>query len=199
MIALEQVGFRYGEPWVVRGLTARIEDGGVLRLAGPNGSGKTTVLGLILGVLTPAEGRIEGLAGRAKSAVFQKDRLIQHLSALANVRLVLRGGASNAELTSEFDRIGLAREALKAPVRELSGGQRRRVAIVRGLMAESRVVGLDEPFTGIDQEGREQVLSYVRERLDGRDTILITHDESEAKYFGGTLVDLPRPAPSPDR
>jgi NitT/TauT family transport system ATP-binding protein len=191
VIELDQVSFAFDDQLVIDRLTARIADAGLLRLAGPNGSGKTTVLRLILGLLQPTSGCIRGVAGRPMAAVFQQDRLIEHFNALANLRLVLAGRVPTVDLVAEFAEVGLTGAVLRRPVRQLSGGQRRRVAIVRALASSAQLVCLDEPFTGIDADSHQTVLNYVRQRLLGRDAVLITHDPAEADFFGGTLVELP--------
>ena len=202
MIRLTEVGYRYpsGDDWVLRSVSAELPPGGgVLRLSGPNGAGKTTLLRLILGLLTPTAGRIEGVAGRARAAVFQDDRLLEHLTPVGNVRLVTRTPVTNGAITCEFEAIGLAEEAWDRPVAELSGGQRRRVCLVRALMASADVVALDEPFTGIDAASLPAVMEYARARLGGADVILVTHDETQAVVFGGTELLLDGPGDAPAR
>jgi len=193
MIRLMGVGFRYpgADAWAVRDADGELgPGGGVLRVAGPNGSGKTTLLALILGLLEPTQGRLEGVAGRRRAAVFQDDRLIEHLSPVSNVRLAARAPLTNDAISGEFDAIGLAQEAWSRPVSALSGGQRRRVCLVRALVAGADLIGLDEPFTGIDAASLPGVLAYVRDRLGEADVVLITHDEAQAEYFGGDCVRL---------
>jgi NitT/TauT family transport system ATP-binding protein len=191
VIRLNDVAFAYGAEPVLRGVSGGIGHGGVLRVAGPNGSGKTTLLKLILGLLTPDAGSIEGVEGVAKAAVFQEDRLIPHLNPLQNVRLALPGkGPGEQALREHFAQAGLAEQALDRPVAELSGGQRRRVAIVRALAGEAPLVTLDEPFTGIDQASLDQVVAYVRRHTAGRDVVLVTHSPAEAAPFPAQVVNL---------
>jgi len=193
MIRLVDLGFRYpgGDTWVLRDVSAELPaGGGALRLAGPNGCGKSTLLKLILGLRAPTAGRIEGVAGRPLAAVFQEDRLIEHLSPIGNVRLTARTALTNEAITAEFTAIGLAAEAWTRPVSALSGGQRRRVCLVRALLAGAEVIGLDEPFTGIDADALPGVTAYVLDRVRDADVVLITHDEAQAAAFGGPTVAL---------
>ena len=115
---------------------------------------------------------------------------------MGNVRLVLPRGFSRAAVADELRAVGLSDETLRKPVRSLSGGQRRRVALVRGVLAPSELVVLDEPFTGLDAGAKEASLSWVRARLAGRTALLITHDPGEAAYFGASVVRLPGPVAS---
>ena len=190
MIELAGVTKSFGGHLVLGGLSFSLPDQGVTVLMGPNGSGKTTAMKLILGLLEPDSGRIEGTVGRTLSAVFQEDRLVEHLTAVANVHLVLESRVPNEIIEAELTRAGLATQQTDRAVSTLSGGQRRRVAVVRAMMADADVVCLDEPFEGLDAESKEDVMRYVRERTLGKSVLLITHDASEAAWFGGTLVRL---------
>lgn len=188
-IALRGVRKAYGEQVVLDGLDLDLPDGAVTALMGPNGSGKTTIGRIVLGLTTPDAGTVTGLDGRRVAATFQEDRLCEQLTAEGNVRLVLdRSHAADAEVTLRA--AGLDDDALAKPVRDLSGGQRRRVAIVRALVAPADVVVLDEPFKGLDTAARDRLIALVRERCAGRTLILITHDAAEAEALDATLVTL---------
>jgi NitT/TauT family transport system ATP-binding protein len=116
--------------------------------------------------------------------------LCEQLTAVDNVRLVLGRAAGRSAVVAGLGRVGLTGEELRKPVHELSGGQRRRVAIVRALAGEADLVVLDEPFTGLDTEAKTHVLGYASERCDGRTVLLITHDRAEAEWFGARVVHL---------
>ena len=193
MITLRGVTKRFGDEVVLDGLDLDLAEGGVTALMGPNGSGKTTLGRLLLGLAVPDGGVIHGLDGRRRAAVFQEDRLCEQLTAVGNVRLVLDRTTRRSAVVAELRRVGLDGESLAKPVRDLSGGQRRRVAIVRALMAEADLIVLDEPFKGLDAEARILLMEYARERCDGRTTLLITHDPAEAQWSGGRLVEFTRP------
>ncbi|GEN81098.1 sulfate transporter [Actinotalea fermentans] len=175
---------------VLDGLDLDLPDGSVTALMGPNGSGKTTIGRLVLGLEHPDAGAVTGLAGRRVAATFQEDRLCEQLTAERNVRLVL-DRARAADAVAALRAAGLDDDALAKPVRDLSGGQRRRVAIVRALVAPADVVVLDEPFKGLDTAARERLLALVRERCAGRTLLLVTHDAAEAAALNATVVTLP--------
>lgn len=189
MIALRGVTKRFGAHVVLDGFDLDLADD-VTAVMGPNGSGKTTLGRLLLGLETPDGGTITGLDGSRRAAVFQEDRLCEQLSAVGNVRLVLDRGTRRPVVVEELRRVGLDDDSLTKPVRELSGGQRRRVAIVRALMVQAELVVLDEPFTGLDTDARPVVMAYVGERCQGRTTVLVTHDRAEAEWFGARVVEL---------
>lgn len=189
-IGLRGVTRRFGEHVVLDGLDLSLAPGGVTALMGPNGSGKTTVARLLLGLDRPDAGAVEGLDGRPRSAVFQEDRLCPQLSAVDNVRLVLGRGTDRGAVLEALAAVGLDDATVHAPVRELSGGQRRRVAIVRAVLADAELVVLDEPFTGLDQAVKPVTMAWVRDRCAGRTVLLVTHDEREAAWFDARVVHL---------
>ena len=193
MITFASVTKTFGPLVVLRDLSLTLAPGTVTAVLGANGSGKTTLGRLLLGLDTPTSGAITGLAGLRGAAVFQDNLLAPHLTAVGNVRLVLPRSATRAFVEDELRAVGLADESLRKPVRALSGGQRRRVAIVRGVLAPSDVLVLDEPFTGLDTDAKGLTLAWVRDRLDGRTTLLITHDPAEATFLDATVVRLPSP------
>lgn len=190
MITLRGVTRRFGDEVALDRLDLDLVEGAVTVLMGPNGSGKTTLGRLLLGLTVPDSGVLTGLDGRRRAAVFQEDRLCDQLGAVGNVRLVLDRATRRSDVVAELREVGLDGESLVKPVRELSGGQRRRVAIVRALMAEADLLVLDEPFKGLDAEAKTVLMSYVRERCAGRTTLLITHDPTEASWFGARMIEL---------
>lgn len=190
MITLRGVTKRFGEQVVLDRLDLDLADGAVTAVMGPNGSGKTTLARLVLGLTAPDAGTISGTAGHRGAMTFQEDRLCDQLTAVRNVRLVLDRSVPASAVEAELRRVGLDGESLTKPARDLSGGQRRRVAIVRALMADADLVVLDEPFKGLDADGKSVLMAYVRERRADRTMLLITHELSEAEYFGARVVDL---------
>ena len=77
------------------------------------------------------------------------------------------------------------------PVRELSGGMRRRVAILRALLCGADVIALDEPFKGLDEANRRAAMDAVRAVSDDKTVLLVTHDAAEAEFFGGNRLSVP--------
>ncbi len=194
MITLRGVTHRFGDRVVLDGLDLDLPDGTVTTVMGPSGIGKTTLARLLLGLLTPDGGEVRGLDGLRRAAVFQEDRLCEQLDAVGNVRLVLGRGVPPAVVVAELAAVGLAGDDLAKPVHLLSGGQRRRVAIVRALAADADLVVLDEPFTGMDAATKARTMVRVHERCAGRTVLLVTHDPGEAAWFGTRTVRLAAPA-----
>ena len=119
--------------------------------------------------------------------MFQEDRLLENLSPVANIRLV-NPRLHAAGRCSPPLRPCAFRAALDQPARELSGGMRRRVAILRALLAEWDVLLLDEPFKGLDEETKACVLAFVRRAVEGRTAVLVTHDAAEARALGAAQI-----------
>jgi NitT/TauT family transport system ATP-binding protein len=179
------VSFAYQQKPVFEGISA---EASMLVVTGPNGSGKTTLLKLILGLANPSSGVIT--APTRKAAVFQEDRLMEHLTAVGNVRATYPGKIANEAIAAELRAVGLPEEAWWRPVRELSGGQRRRICLARALLPRAELVCLDEPFSGIDDESLPAVRAYTRDRLRGTDTAIATHLAGDRAFFGGTDLRL---------
>ena len=172
MIRLEHVSFAYpgGEP-VLRDFSAELPERGLIRLCGPSGCGKTTLLRLICGLERPTEGRVLGVEPGGAAVVFQEDRLIPWLTALENTAAV-----SDLQRAARWlAELGLEGLEYKRP-EELSGGQRRRVAIARALAYESRLLALDEPFTGLDRPLAERVLELLRGEAARKPVLLVSHE-----------------------
>lgn len=158
---------------------------------GPFGRRKTTLLRILMGLEQADTGRIDGLDGIRLSAVFQEDRLCGQLDGVSTLRLVAPM-LSRADARKTMKAVGLA-NCIGQPTRELSGGQRRRVAILRGLLADYDLLVLDEPFRGLDQETRQLVMEDTRRRCAGQTVLPVTHDPAELEALGANelLAELP--------
>ena len=89
----------------------------------------------------------------------------------------------------------LPEECLDRPVSTLSGGMKRRVAVLRALLTPSDILIMDEPFTGMDEGLKHSVIAYIREKKDGRILILSTHQEEDVALIGGELVQISSSSP----
>lgn len=178
----------YGEKTVLSGLTFTLPAGGRLALMGRSGCGKTTLLRILLGLETADGGRIEGLPPRL-SVVFQEDRLCPDFSAFDNVRLAAPA-AAREEIFACLASLGLGEADGARPVRDLSGGMRRRVAIARAWLAPGELLLLDEPFKGLDDATRAAVTAYLDRTVGGRTLLLVTHDVSDAAALHAPVLSL---------
>ncbi len=176
MAKVENLTVQYGGTAVLENFSAEFPDGGVTAVSGRSGCGKTTLLAVLLGLLRPDGGTVSGF--RQPSAVFQEDRLLPFLSAEKNIAVTAgctEAEAGEALLSVGFDAADRGKRAF-----ELSGGMARRVAIVRAMLAPGDAVLLDEPFKGLDERTRAQVVRFVCENRRGRTMVIVTHDPRDA-------------------
>jgi putative spermidine/putrescine transport system ATP-binding protein len=180
-----------------------LREGGTLALHGSSGAGKTTILRLIAGLLTPSGGSIKldgedvtttPSSGRRIGMVFQQPMLFPYLDVQGNVAFPIRmRGASKTSsrgLAGDYlAMVGMSNFA-KRPVQTLSGGQAQRVALARALAANPRLLLLDEPFAALDVDVRaemQELVVQLRSEI-GLSMILVTHDQREAAVLADDVA-----------
>lgn len=163
-----------------------LESGGTACLMAPSGRGKTTLLRCIAGLEAPDSGQITDLPERI-AYVFQEDRLCDGFSAVDNIRLVTGKALGEGEIRRHLEELGLA-GSLDQPVRELSGGMRRRVVISRAICFGADLLLLDEPFKGLDDEARQQTADYILRHRGAAAILCVTHDREDAAALGGADI-----------
>ena len=188
-----------------------IRSGEIVTLMGPSGSGKSSLLAHVCGML-PMDGNarfevsgqvilngqvLDGLApqDRHVGILFQDDLLFPHLSVGGNLAFALpskiRGRDQRRKRIDEaLESAGLGGFADRDPA-TLSGGQRARVALMRVLLSEPNALLLDEPFSKLDTELRDQIRTFVfdQARLRGLPTLMVTHDPDDGAAAGGRIVN----------
>lgn len=203
-LIFQDIDKSYDGHTVLSGINRRLDMTRSYCLMAPSGAGKTTLLHMTAGLVRPDAGSITVTAdtGSSKetadktagtggtpfsvSMVFQEDRLCEAESALTNVTLACRNERKAVECLEKL----LPKEALQKPVSQLSGGQRRRVCIARALLADSRILLLDEPFTGLDEENRQRAAEVILAYRAGRLLLAATHDEADAGRLDGEIWRL---------
>ena len=188
MLTIEHLTKQFGEKTLFRDLCLTVDGPAVLWA--PSGWGKTTLLRILMGLDTPTAGRVRGV-GRA-AAVFQEDRLCPQLTALQNVTLVLPGSEKQykEQIVSDFQQLGMDAAALALPAARLSGGQKRRTALLRALWAPSDTLLLDEPFTGMDPDTLAAAAALLRTRCGTEPVLLATHDREAIRLLGWPVIEL---------
>lgn len=188
MLTIEHLTKQFGEKMLFRDLCLTVEGPAVLWA--PSGWGKTTLLRILMGLDTPTAGRVRGV-GRA-AAVFQEDRLCPQLTALQNVTLVLPGSEKQykEQIVADFQQLGMDAAALALPAARLSGGQKRRTALLRALWAPSDTLLLDEPFTGMDPDTLAAAAALLRTRCGTEPVLLATHDREAIRLLGWPVIEL---------
>lgn len=185
--------------------------GEVIALMGPSGAGKSTVLDAIAGLsrihsgslslgphtLADASTRVHVAPNRRGVGVLRQDGdLFPHFTAIDNVAFAIRvrgvkTAAARADATAWLDRIGLAHLGAKRPA-ELSGGQARRIALLRALAAKPQLLLIDEPFASLDVEAAQDMRNLIAVQLAEHPTttILVSHDARDALVLAQRLVVL---------
>ncbi len=189
-------------------LSLAVEPGQVVTVMGPSGSGKSSLLSVIGGVVEPgftATGRVwlDGVdltdlpaAARRIGILFQDDLLFPHLSVGGNLMFAvpanIRDRAARRQIAeAALGEVGMSGYGDRDPA-TLSGGQRARVALMRVLLSEPKALLLDEPFSKLDVGLRDQVRRLVFDKVAERrlPVLLVTHDRADAEAAGGPVVTI---------
>ena len=205
MLEVRNLHKRFNERIVADGVNLSVAAGEVVALLGPSGSGKSTLLKIVAGLETADQGSV-WFGGqdvtqlpperRGFALMFQDFALFPHLNVLDNVAFGLieqriPKTAARARARDLLDRFGLGNHAA-AKVWVLSGGEQQRVALARALITAPRALLLDEPFSALDAELRVSLRAEFSQRIQdaGMATLLVTHDESEARAMAQSGVRL---------
>jgi len=199
-LELSEVALSRGERTLVSGLSFRVGPGQLALLLGPNGSGKTTLLRAIAGLSAPAAGSIR-YRGQPVVGMQPDERrhlaYLGHLEALKkdltveeNLRFISKLRGSSDSFYEILATLGLA-SALRRNVRNLSAGQRRRVALAALRVSGARLWLLDEPLTNLDADGRSIVYEWLEAHLSGGGlAVVATHLADELKRSGTVVVEF---------
>ena len=209
MIEYKNVVLRYTDTDILKDVNLRIEDGEFMVLVGPSGSGKTTMLKMINRLLEPTDGNIYMDGKRIKDYVERELRLstgyvlqaialFPNLTVAENIALIpeMKGWSKEqiASKTEELlDKVGLpATDYAHRLPSELSGGEQQRIGIVRAIIAEPKILLMDEPFSALDAISRKQLQALTKDlhKEFGMTTIFVTHDTDEALKLGDRIAVL---------
>ena len=177
MIELKNVSFSYDENQILNNFNLTVNGGECVQLYGISGSGKTTVSRLILGLEKANSGNI--VVPQKISTVFQEDRLLENIDLQKNIRLVL---------SKEF---GLY-DVRKKKISTLSGGMKRRVALVRAIAYSGDALILDEPFNGLDKDNKQIAANIIKREFINKNkpVLLITHIKEDAELLDAKIISI---------
>ena len=178
----------FGDHAVLEDVNMEFAAGKCTVIMGESGCGKTTLLRVLMGFEPYDSGEIIGVPERI-SAVFQEDRLLEDFSALSNIVFAAEKSIKKETIRSHLADVGLP-EIADQRVGELSGGMKRRVAIVRAMLAKKGLLLLDEPLKGLDEQNRERTAGYIRRYSEGITTIIVTHDFDDVALMDAKLIRM---------
>jgi ABC-2 type transport system ATP-binding protein len=204
MLKLDNLSKRYGSRLALNRLNLHLPPGQWVALLGPNGAGKSTLFQIVTGLFAADEGQawVQGVSLRASApqalrcmgVVFQQMSLDLDLSVQANLlfHADLHGlprALAQRRIEEGCHALGLQNERRRA-VRELSGGNRRKVELVRALLHRPALLLMDEPTVGLDPQSRRELLAAIRNEVDARQTTVLwaTHLVEEAERADRVLV-----------
>lgn len=187
VLDLEGVGFAYPGRRVLSGVTLRLRRGEIVALTGRNGSGKTTLAKLAAGLLEPQEGRV---LRRGRAAYLCQDPGRYLVCERAEEEVALAVGGDRERARRALASVGLGDLADRHP-RDLSSGERERLALASVLVLEPDVLVLDEPTRGLDPDRKAALACLLRRQAGERATLLVTHDLELAEAVADRVVCLP--------
>jgi ABC-type multidrug transport system ATPase subunit len=184
---------RYGDKRVLRGVEFDIGAGGFLVVTGPNGSGKTTLLRLCAGLAVPTRGELDVSVERGRIGYLAHEPLVyRELTALENLELygrLYRVPERRERTGMLLERFGLW-EARHERAGSYSRGMLQRLALCRTLLHEPALLMLDEPYTGLDEEGAELLDRELEERRAGAAFVVATHEPARIERFASARLAL---------
>lgn len=199
VIEFNQVSKKYYTLTALRDLTLTIPRGEVVGLLGPNGAGKTTFIKLIAGIIMPTQGEIRAVDSETSwpTIGYKSERLVfpsnlvtsQYLEMIAGLCNISRSQRDNVVLES-LARVNLLAAANKQ-IKTLSKGMRQRLGLAQALIGDPELLLLDEPSSGLDPEGQDEMQTYIEElRLGGKTIVMSTHQLHEVTRVCTYLIIL---------
>ena len=187
-IIVNNLSKKYNDKIVLNNFNCTFKNKSVSFVIGKSGVGKTTLIRILMGLEVADNGEIIGIKDKKISAVFQEDSLCENLSVLFNIKLVSEN-ISNSQIENALELLDL-KGCLYKRVRELSGGMKRRVAILRALLYDYDLLIMDEPFKGLDKVTKSKVMDFVINEINDKSAIIITHDIDDIEYFKSKGLEI---------
>ena len=188
-ISVEHLSKSYGSQSVLKDVCFSATEEQITCIMAVSGKGKTTLLRILLGLEQADSGTVSLPQNCRWSVVFQEDRLLEQMDAMGNLRFVLGNEFDETAARALLEELGLVEYEGK-PVRDFSGGMKRRLALARALLAPSDALALDEPFTGLDEENRARAIACVRKLTCGKPVLVVTHHEDDVSGLNARFIRL---------
>lgn len=186
-IKLENISYSYEDKNIFEQFNLQFPECETTVIMAPSGTGKTTLLHLLSGLLSPQKGSILFPMSKPKiSMVFQENRLLESARVFQNIKLV-NSVLMKEDILDLLQKLDLT-DCYSKKAGHLSGGQARRLAIARALACKYDILLLDEPFTGLDEKTKWKVMNFLKEKTKGKTVLLVTHNKEEADFFSGNKI-----------
>lgn len=186
---------KYGKLEVLDGVSMKFQRNKITCILGPSGCGKTTLVNIIGGLLEKDSGQVVGFQKEDISFVFQEDRLIPWKNVKHNIAFVLKDKIEKKaieKIVDDYLKLVDLEEFKYYYPKQLSGGMRQRISILRAFVYPSTVLIMDEPFKSLDINSKKTAIEFILNlrKLKNKTCILITHDIDEALTLGDNIVIL---------
>lgn len=188
MLGLKNVSFSYQDKLILDNFSLEVSDGECVCLKGDSGCGKTTVARLLLGLEKAKEGTVS--APKKISCVFQEDRLLPNFSLQKNIFLVVP--KERQAFALELAQILGLKDSLHLKANELSGGMKRRVAIIKAIAYGGDALILDEAFNGLDTQNKEKIADIIKHEFifKAKPVLMITHIQEDAELLDAKIINF---------
>ena len=187
-IKVKNLNFGYDNLIIFKNYNTTILNNRYNAVIGQSGSGKTTLLRILSGLESEYSGDIEGMDDKSISICFQENRLLENYSIKDNINFVQKENLSDSYIELELKKIGLDIDMNKK-VCQLSGGMKRRIAILRCVLYDADIFILDEPFKELDEFNYNLTINYVKNKLLDKTVVFTTHNEKEINLFWANVIN----------
>ena len=194
MIKAEKISKSFGSKSIISDISFTVNNGEFLTITGASGCGKSTILNILSGLISPDSGSVIR-TGKKTGYAFQKDILIPWKSALENILYIMKGhiplNQAYDTAASLLEQIGLADDMHKKPYM-MSGGMKKRVNIARAISIKPDILLLDEPFAFLDEKNIEEIKKIILQIQVNDDcaVILVNHDNKYADNLPGKTIEI---------
>ena len=184
-ILISNISKKFNDIEVLKNVSMKCESNKVTCILGPSGCGKTTLLNIITESISDYDGKVQGYDKNKVAFIFQEDRLIEWLTIYENLSLVLKRKFTKESLKKDIEdglkSIGMDKYLGFYP-KELSGGMRQRISILRAFLYNGDLLIMDEPFKSLDIRNKKLLIDdFKKLRIKNRNTVIfVTHDLEEA-------------------
>lgn len=186
-ITLEEVNKRFGDNNVLNDFSIEVQSGDRICLMAPTGSGKSTVIKIMLATTQPDSGRV--LTSERLGVMLQSASLVEALNAYENILIAAGPCVSRADIDRAMDAL-LSEGACDKKPAELSGGMKRLVELMRAMFSDGQAIVLDEPFAGLDAESHRRACAFILENLHGRPLVVATHDSDDISLLDAHKINM---------